>query len=79
MSYQTVEVELEDGRVRPRRSESLPAKARALLTILESNSMTPSAAPPASGAGLQRFLAAPDFRITPEQFRASMEADLFEQ
>ena len=36
MSYQTVEVDLEDGMVRPRGSESLPAKARALLTIVES-------------------------------------------
>lgn len=36
MSYQTVEVDLENGRVRPRGSESLPAKARALLTIVES-------------------------------------------
>jgi hypothetical protein len=42
MSYQTVEVDLENGRVRPRGSESLPAKARALLTIVESVK-TPSA------------------------------------
>jgi len=34
MSYKTVEVELENGRVRPRGSETLPAKADALLTIL---------------------------------------------
>lgn len=34
MSYQTLEVELEDGRVRPAGGEKLPAKARALLTIL---------------------------------------------
>jgi hypothetical protein len=34
MSYKTVEVELEDGRVRPSGAESLPAKAHALLTIL---------------------------------------------
>lgn len=35
MSYQTVEVELENGHVRPAAGEPLPAKARALLTILE--------------------------------------------
>ena len=35
MSYKTLEVELEDGRVRPSGPESLPAKANALLTILE--------------------------------------------
>jgi hypothetical protein len=34
MSYKTVEVELENGVVRPRGSETLPAKADALLTIL---------------------------------------------
>ncbi len=36
MSYQTLEVDLEIGTVRPRGTESLPAKARALLTIVES-------------------------------------------
>ncbi len=34
MSYQTLEVELENGQVRPRGTERLPEKARALLTIL---------------------------------------------
>ena len=34
MSYKTLEVELENGRVRPNGAESLPPKARALLTIL---------------------------------------------
>ena len=35
MSYKTVEVELENGHVRPSGSETLPAKARALLTLLD--------------------------------------------
>lgn len=34
MSYKTVEVELENGRVHPSGSETLPEKAHALLTIL---------------------------------------------
>ncbi len=34
MSYKTLEVELENGRVRPAGPETLPAKAHALLTIL---------------------------------------------
>jgi hypothetical protein len=34
MSYKTLEVELENGRVRPRGTETLPIKADALLTIL---------------------------------------------
>lgn len=35
MSYQTLEVDLENGRVRTRGVDALPAKARALLTIVE--------------------------------------------
>ena len=46
MSYQTLEVELEDGRVRPAGAEKLPAKARALLTIL-----TPAIAEPVAPEG----------------------------
>jgi hypothetical protein len=36
MSYKTLEVELENGRVRPSGSETLPPNARALLTLLDS-------------------------------------------
>ena len=36
MSYQTLEIELEAGRVRATGGETLPVKARALLTILDS-------------------------------------------
>jgi hypothetical protein len=36
MSYRTVEVELENGRIRPRGDETLPVRASALLTILTS-------------------------------------------
>ena len=36
MSYKTLEVELENGRVHPRGAETLPAKASALLTLLDS-------------------------------------------
>ncbi len=35
MKYQTVEVELQEGQVRACNAEPLPAKAHALLTILE--------------------------------------------
>ncbi len=35
MTYQTLEVELENGQVRPRGTDRLPVKARALLTIIE--------------------------------------------
>lgn len=81
MSYTTVEVELDHGRVWPRGAATLPLKAHALLTLLETDTATPSSAPAAAptGAGLGRFLAAPDFPLAPEQFRASMEADFLEQ
>jgi hypothetical protein len=46
MSYKTVEVELENGRVRPSGSETLPARAHALLTFLD-----PSASAPALTCG----------------------------
>lgn len=37
MSYKTLEVELENGRVHPSGAEILPSKAHALLTILTAN------------------------------------------
>jgi hypothetical protein len=59
----------------------LPAKARALLTILEVAGDAPSPSPSTTcaEAGLRRFLTTPDFVLTPEQFQASMEADFFDQ
>jgi len=36
MSYKTLEVELENGRVHPLGAESLPLSGRALLTLLDS-------------------------------------------
>lgn len=37
MSYRTLEVELEEGRVRPRGSETLPPKGHGLLTLFDSS------------------------------------------
>ena len=34
MSYRTVEVEIDHGRISPKRAEALPEKASGLLTIL---------------------------------------------
>jgi len=79
MSYTTVEVELDHGRVSPLGPVTLPTKAHALLTVLESGGDTPATAKVPAGAGLRRFLSTPDFALTPEQFRASMQADFFEQ
>jgi len=79
MSYKTVEVELDGGHVTPRGTETLPAKARALLTILQPNGDVSSLPSARSGAGLRHFLSSPDFALSPEQFRVSMEAEFFEQ
>lgn len=79
MSYKTVEVELEDGHIIPHGMETLPAKARALLTILQPDGEISHAGTTKSGSGLLQFLSSPDFALTPEQFRASMEADFFVQ
>jgi hypothetical protein len=49
MSYKTVEVELEDGRVHPSGAETLPPKAHALLTILRP--VAPEPARPARSLG----------------------------
>ena len=46
MSYKTLEVELENGRVRPSGAETLPDKAHALLTIL-----SPAASDPVESDG----------------------------
>ncbi len=56
MSYKTVEVELENGRVRPSGAEALPDKAHALLTILG-----PAAAEPAETEGPSLADLAKDF------------------
>jgi hypothetical protein len=58
MSFRTVEVELDRGRVRPRNAESLPHKARALLTIL-----SPTSVESFSTDGLSLAELAGDFRF----------------
>ena len=45
MSYKTLEVEIENGRVHASGYEPLPAKAHALLTILSSEPVTPAEMP----------------------------------
>jgi hypothetical protein len=42
MSYKTVEVELENGRVHPRGAETLPLNGHALLTLLDSGAPSPT-------------------------------------
>jgi hypothetical protein len=42
MSYKTLMVDLEDGHVRPTEGETLPKKARAILTLLDSSEVGPA-------------------------------------
>jgi hypothetical protein len=79
MNYVTVEVELDHGKVRPLGHSQLPDRARALLTVLQSEPVAASHGPILGEAGLGRLLSAPDFALTQEQFRSSMDADFFDQ
>ena len=53
MSYKTVEVELDNGRVRAAGTETLPDKARALLTILSPQALKPERPAKSLGAALR--------------------------
>jgi len=56
MSYQTLEVDLENGRVRPRGAGTLPAKARAFLTIMEEEEIPAGTGPtPSLADRVRRF------------------------
>ena len=57
LSYQTHEVELENRRVHPSGTETLPAKATALLTILTPASPATANSPKGSLADRVRHLA----------------------
>ncbi len=57
MSYQTLEVELDRGHLRSCGAETLPEKARGLLTILVSPPTPPSPSPNVSLAELVADLA----------------------
>jgi hypothetical protein len=46
MSYLTVEVEIDHGRVLAKGAESLPEKASGLLTIFSSDAVEPASIPP---------------------------------
>jgi len=55
MSYQTVEVELENGQVRPSGAETLPAKAHASLTIIATAPAATARANRTLGAALREL------------------------
>ena len=85
MSYLTVEVEIDHGRIVPREPEKLPEKGRGLLTVLRAESADPSASPgrlPVGDIKLSQQialrpvgLAKGEFAV-PDDFNASLPDDV---
>jgi hypothetical protein len=67
MSYVTVEVEIDHGRILPKGTEGLPDKASGLLTILN---------PPPLSQPRPMGLAKGQFTV-PDDFNATLPEDLF--
>lgn len=55
MSYKTLEVELENGRVHPAGAETLPDKAHALLTILSPKAVKPQESTKSLGKAMREL------------------------
>jgi hypothetical protein len=71
MSYVTVEVEIDHGRVSPKGSEALPEKASGLLTILPPSSLSQ---PRPVGLAKGQFTVPDDFNAPlPEDVLKSFE------
>ena len=68
MSYRTVEVEIDHGRVLPKGSESLPEKASGLLTILNP---LPLSQPRPMGLAKGQF-------TVPDDFNAPLSEDVLQ-
>jgi hypothetical protein len=75
VSFRTIEVDVIGGRVQPTGNDRLPERARALLTLLDE----PATKPNGELTGLKDFLELPAVRSTPEQVRASLEEDYYDQ
>ena len=74
MSFRTIEVEVEKGRIQLTGDSKLPDRARGWLTLIEENK------PQSNGLdGLKRFLESPDIPINREQLREIMELDYYDQ
>jgi hypothetical protein len=68
MSYLTLEVEIDHGRISPKGSEALPEKASGLLTILNP---PPLSEPRPFGLAKGQF-------IVPDDFNAPLSEDLLQ-
>ncbi|MEY2427755.1 MAG: hypothetical protein QOJ40_640 [Verrucomicrobiota bacterium] len=68
MSYLTVEVEIDHGRVSPKGAEPLPEKASGLLTILET---APLSQPRPAGLATGQF-------TVPDDFNAPLPEDVLQ-
>jgi hypothetical protein len=76
VNVQTIEVDVIDGRVEPVGAFQLPKHARGVLTLFTD---TPATQPTEPLIGLKKFLELPAIPSTPEQVRASLEEDFYDQ
>jgi hypothetical protein len=76
VSFRTIEVDVIDGRIQPTGNDRLPERARGLLTLINETEN-----PTLKGElnGLKKFLELPAIPSTPEQVRASLEEDYYDQ
>ena len=73
MSYVTVEVEIDHGRIVPREPERLPEKGNGLLTILPAVE-APADTPRPFGLAKGEFVVPPDFNVPlPEEVLRDFE------
>jgi hypothetical protein len=75
VSFRTIEVDVIDGRVEPTGADRLPLHAHGFLTLLDDSQEL------AKGdlSGLKKFLDLPAIPSTPEQVRASLDEDYYDQ
>jgi hypothetical protein len=76
VSSRTFEVDIIDGRIQPTLNDPVPTRGHGFLTIIEN---APPKAEANKDSNLRDFISAPDFPLSEEQFRISMEADFWEQ
>jgi hypothetical protein len=73
MSYLTLQVEIDHGRIVPREPERLPEKGNGLLTILSADN-SPPGSPRPFGLAQGQFRVPPDFnRPLPEEVLRDFE------
>ena len=76
MSFQTIEVEIDHGRIVPREPEKLPEKGNGLLTILSAAEAQPASNP---GATARPFGLAKGQFVVPSDFNAPLPEEVLRE